>query len=57
MLAKDERRPLLFECCLVYNSSECLGCQDKKARKEDGGKILLKIGTYAEMRVEKKLKC
>ena len=39
MSAKDERRPLLSECCLVCNSSECSGCPDEKAKREDGGKI------------------
>ena len=58
MSAKDERRPLLLQCCAVRNSSECLGCPHEKAEKENGGKISfsLKIGTYAEMRVEKRLK-
>ena len=58
MSAKDERRQLLSECCDTCNSSECSGCPREKAEKEDGGKISisLKIGTYAEMRVEKKLK-
>ena len=58
MSAKDERRPLLLECCNACNSLECFGCPREKAEKEVGGKVSfsLKISTYAEMRVEKKLK-
>ena len=55
MSAKDERRPLLSECCNTCNSS---GCPREEAEKEEGGKVsfTLKFGTYAEMRVEKKFK-
>ena len=64
MSAKDERRPLLSDCCTICNSPECVGCPREKAEnaekddKGDGGKVTftLSFGTYAEMRVERKFK-
>ena len=64
MSVKDEHQPLLSECCQLYNSPECGGCpwgkpqKVEKDNKGDGGEVsfTLGFGTYAKIRVEKKLK-
>ena len=62
MSAKDERQPLLADCCKLCNSPECGGCPregiENGAGKGDCGNVsfTLSFGTYAQMRVEKKTK-
>ena len=62
MAAKDERQPLLADCCKLCNSPECGGCPWEKTEKVedkgDGGEVsfTLSFGTYAKMRVERKTK-